>query len=746
MGEGQAVAHTFLARHGGLKFIEIYLVPSPAARGVITLSLKQADRSTDLVISQVSVTPGSPPSYYRFEFAPIASSRNQYFVASWRYDGTGDIRVPAHLAPPLSEGYIHSDETGQLYQANFRLGYNLLVLGADLAGFVLSSLSVTAALGVLLSLIGYPIVRSLAREWNIDFTGLSVLSAVCGINLWLLVILWAHTLGLRITRDAVLLMTLGGAFAGFLVFVHDKGIWASPQYWFGQDWRLTCLFWTTVLGALAIRVVIGRVLVTLPGSDMYHHTLITQLFIEQEGLPSTYEPYADLTTFSYHWGFHAIAALYEWLLPGDSVSAVKDVALVMNGVIAAGVGVLTERMTGSRQAGVVAAAVTGLVAVSPFALLKWGRVTQTAGLLLLPMAMLAPFMAKSRRLAFIPAIFISGLVLTHVRIAFYWALFILVGLATTYLRREPEVFKRLAFSLILSALLVSPHLLRVFHIPTDVVGLRLVPTGPTGYSDLARLEEPVIRFPTNWPLLAVSVSLGVIAALHQKLRLAALTVGLWSLVIVLGAIVASVLNFTFWDLITALLTLPIPLAIIAGLGFSALSEFSSGTRKRAIRGVMTTSLLIMFVISLFSFPGVVYSSPSLRKTDVIAMEWIRQNVPTNGAFVADFTEFDWSPNWIVGIGPGYWIPLLTGRSSLIPPMIYPIESMDRNVQEDLDLLQRVYDSQDVSDRLRILKQSRATYIFTGNWSTLFPPQQLSQTGDVKLIYRFDDVWVFELLR
>ena len=49
------------------------------------------------------------------------------------------------------------------------------------------------------------------------------------------------------------------------------------------------------------------------GSDSYHHTLITQLILEQGKAPNNYEPYAPIISFSYHFGFHGLSALLSYI-------------------------------------------------------------------------------------------------------------------------------------------------------------------------------------------------------------------------------------------------------------------------------------------------------------------------------------------------------------------------------------------------------------------------------------------------
>src|SRR5689334_22021853 len=72
-----------------------------------------------------------------------------------------------------------------------------------------------------------------------------------------------------------------------------------------------------------------------PGVDTAQHTVITQLLIEHGGLFSSWAPYADAETFTYHFGFHSVAAMFAWLSGLDAVRAVLVTTRVFQAVAAA---------------------------------------------------------------------------------------------------------------------------------------------------------------------------------------------------------------------------------------------------------------------------------------------------------------------------------------------------------------------------------------------------------------------------
>ena len=194
------------------------------------------------------------------------------------------------------------------------------------------------------------------------------------------------------------------------------------------------------LGALIIRFVAVRGLVVPQWGDLFHHTLITQLFLEQDGIPHAYTPYAPVYSFTYHFGFHGLAALWAWLSGQPSWSAVITVGQILNGLAVPAAYVLTRALFRSRTAGLASALITGFLSGMPAEYVNWGRYTQLAGQVLLPFALVwflrwvdppppvAPWRSRLPRLA-LAVVGAAGLGLTHYRVLIMYALFVLAYLA-----------------------------------------------------------------------------------------------------------------------------------------------------------------------------------------------------------------------------------------------------------------------------------------------------------------------------
>ena len=69
--------------------------------------------------------------------------------------------------------------------------------------------------------------------------------------------------------------------------------------------------------------------------DTEQHTMIVQYLIDHHGLFQSWAPYSDDKTFTYHFGFHAITALFASLSRLDAPTSVLIMSRVMGATAAA---------------------------------------------------------------------------------------------------------------------------------------------------------------------------------------------------------------------------------------------------------------------------------------------------------------------------------------------------------------------------------------------------------------------------
>ena len=745
------VGQTFVSRHGGLNAIEVYLCPAPDAQGSIVLHLRDSPLSdADILAASIPILAGSTEGFYRFSFPAILHSHTHYYYAFLEYEGSGQVGVQTGGLDSYLDGTLYYKREPQESQAVFRLSYDPLLIALDLLFMVAGWIGYGVAGLAILFFSGYWMVRKWARQTRVDFTPVLILSTVGALAAWMVFLVWISIFSIHLEALSVRLIVGTNALVGFICFIKDREQWRKREYWLGESPLTTLTLWAVIILSIALRLFVGRGIVMLPGSDAYHHTLIAQLFIEQGGIPHTYEPYAPLVSFSYHFGFHSIVALFRWLFGTELLVTTKTLALVLNGAIAAAVGLLSEQIAGNRRAGIIGAALVGLIMVSPFCLLRWSRFTQTTGLLFLAVGLWALLVRRERAGWALPSLLIAGIVLSHYRVALFWGLFAVIAGGMKILQHRWDEVKGWLVVGIISVVLTAPWLLRVAWTQYDPYRLRITYPIVEGYNNVERLEKPILSFITNGPVVVSLVLLAGAAWLGKKNRTMQWSLAAWCLVLVSGAIVLPLTGLYFWDLKTTLLTLPLPLATLAGLGGDILWNALRGKGRLAVRGVLVAALLTGMSVGISHLPHLVYTAPlRLRPGDLVAMEWIENNVPTNALLAVNGSQFDWSPGWVVGTDTGYWIPLLAHRATTVPPMVYAWEwSGTSSLLARLDashelLLRQGGESLSIS---KTLSKYGVTHIFTeiGRWPLM--PQELAQEKHLKEIYRQDRVRMFEVVQ
>ena len=276
-----------------------------------------------------------------------------------------------------------------------------------------------------------------AASWLILAAGLTL--ALVPVALLVL-----YLLRLRIGQGAVL--ALLAASAGVILWRRGAAWWAWLRQQRGISWRERLRGLDAPLLALALvaGLVVGARLWPVRGinyglwGDSYHHTLITQLILDNGGLFQSWEPYAPLRTFTYHFGFHADAAFVQWatgwLTGNPTPRTVVLVGQFLNALAALGLYPLALRLSGRRWAGVIAVLIAGLLMPMPAFYVNWGRYTQLAGQAMLPAVLWLLLEAVDGPLArprawLLAGLAVGGLGLTHYRIVLFVPCFLLPYLA-----------------------------------------------------------------------------------------------------------------------------------------------------------------------------------------------------------------------------------------------------------------------------------------------------------------------------
>lgn len=608
-----------------------------------------------------------------------------------------------------------------------------------------------------------------------------------GLAFWPLLFLWTSELGWRWSAPIAQIVAAGLVLAGMGALLYAPG--RGRRRW-AQARRQG--FWLALFGCIAALTVATRLLhirdlALPPWVDSVHHLAIVRLFLAQGSLPTSFDPFIPVGLFNYHWGFHALAVWLAWLLGISDSFALADLLLQLGQLLNA-LAVLIFYAAGrvlfaSRRAGLLTAAIVALVSWFPAYYLSWGRYTHLAGVLLLVPCLLILWQMRTRRQSGVwPAavLLLAGLGLTHVRVAFLAAL--LIGLLALFLiaQRRWGVLLGWTTAGLAALLLTLPWWLWLGQSAWAREMLALnVEVGPV-WSTYNLPDWALVWAPRNpllmalatggisglagWPLTPLSVriawggwlllwiGLGVWA--WRRPSLSPITRRLWLGWGLLVLWVAATIFVTqsnrlglpfvrFLHINAGIITLFAPLGLaVGGLLAWALGVLAPPRLARPLIGV---AVLLIALWGSRGMSAVVNPSTVLATdADRAALVWIRENIPADARFVVN--TWEWINGVYAGRDGGYWIPVLTDRSSLLPPSLYAGSLPPATVQSMNALFRQLAGAPNLDDptlRAR-LAAAGVTHLYLGAVGGSLRPEEIDGRVFVHLLYRQEGVSIYRL--
>jgi hypothetical protein len=140
------------------------------------------------------------------------------------------------------------------------------------------------------------------------------------------------------------------------------------------------------------------------------------------------------------------------------------------------------------------------------------------------------------------------------------------------------------------------------------------------------------------------------------------------------------------------------------------------------------------------------------RADERAALWIRQNTPEDSVILVN-SMFAYGGNLIVGTDGGWWLPLMAGRTTTLPPLTYGVEAGPMpNYIDWVNHLPAEIQEKGLLDPqvVTLLKERGITYLYIGqrqgsvNYGgpKMLDPQVIRQSPDFQLVYHQDRVWIF----
>jgi hypothetical protein len=772
LAAGSTIGQTFVALEAGLAGVDVYLAPQGALQGdvrmVVQLAPQAPGAGATLATASLPAASLVAPGFYHFAFSAQPESRLRNYYLRLEYSGPGQVLV-GHGPPEsyLQGALYRNDGPDDGAQMTFRLDYDPALVARGVAGQALTWLW-WLALAVLLFVVPgwallawlWPNAGQMARGEQL---GLAV-----GLSLavYPILFLWTSLVGLHLGWwYAALPVGLGLA----ALAVRAGRRWRRARPRLGPvDWRSPHLAPDLALVAVLalvffIRFWAARGLAAPMWGDSYQHSVIAQLIIDHGGLFTDWAPYADLQTFTYHFGFHTLVAVFHWLSGLPLPGAVLWTGQILNGLAAVALYPVAMRVSGQRWAGVGAVLVAGLLSPSPMVYTNWGRYTQLAGQTILPTAIVVAWVffeqrpAINWRLLGLACLAWGGLALTHYRVLIFAVCFsIAYWLLELLARRGKLQLARTAMLGIGAGLIFLPWFIRTFGGQITVGFLKELAT-PAGETPAALQQYnsagALSSYLPMWLWLIVFLCFGWGLWRRDK---AVVLLGLWWGIVLVSTNPqwlglpgeGAISNFA------VLIAAYLPAGVLVGAAIAWLRQ-AAGPRL----GLDAALLLVLLALGLWGAHqrlGDLQADANALVTvpDIRAAAWLKDHTPPDARLLVNsFAAY--GATSIVGSDAGWWLPVLARRETNVPPLNYAVEKGPRpDYREWINALTAEIQAKGVDDPrvLRELQVRGLTYVYLGQrrgevnnpGAAVLSAGQMVISPHFRLVYHQDRVWVFAI--
>lgn len=532
-----------------------------------------------------------------------------------------------------------------------------------------------------------------------------------------------------------------------------------------------------LLITLASRFVAVRDQAFPPWVDSSRHGLITAVMGASGQAPDGYAPYLPVDHFPYHFGFHTLSAGLSLMTDTPLPGLLLVLMQLLGGLLPLTVYSAGWMVTRRRAVGLLAAFLVALPFFFPGYYATWGRMTQLAAMVVMPVLLALTWRVGRgwRRVWPLVGVLAAGVFLIHFRVFLFYLPFAALVAVAHFIRYRRARGLLLAGGLAL--LLVAPRLAALVA-ATDP--LATFQQSLPGYNDF-----PAGYLTTGWErlyvgLAAVAAAVVVVgAALRRRWVTFPLLLLLW--VGVLFALLAGerlglpetlVVNLNSMY-ITLFLPLALLLSIVVGRmtndelrmkrsgqwsvvsrsmdqsPVSRLQSAVSGRRLGVIRSTVAAVLAVLAGVALallLLFGWRQQVNILNRQTilalpeDVATLGWIDANLPAEARVAVN--AWQWlGQTWAASDG-GAWLVPLTGRAATTPPIdhIYNRE-LFAAVRAFNEPALAVEDWGDPANAAWLAEQG-ITHVLVGQRGGYFDPAELSRNPALELLYRREGTFVF----
>ena len=622
------------------------------------------------------------------------------------------------------------------------------------------ALKLVISIIIVLFLPGYFLYSMFLKKLNLDFFQRLIISPGLSLSFIPLLTYFFTLIGIKLNTILILIIFL--IFAAIILLKYILEPKKNNETFFNfkkfkksfEKYELLSylILFAILLISLLVRLIPIKDVLVGPGSDSYHHTLIVQLIIENGGIPHSYEPYAQLSSFTYHFGFHSIVAFIYWVSGFDVAKLVLYTGQILNAFAILPIFIFVDRLFKDRKMALLSSFIVGLISVFPAYLINWGRFTSLTGMLILPIAFLLVIESiklekRDIKILILSGLVLSGLFVTHYRIIIAALCFLMVYILYELysnkkdLKIQKEIIFRFAVIGITAIILLLPwfiHLLNNSRILSEWVNT-------ANYYSLDRIGSAGSYY-SNTLLLVLSLGGAFVGILKRNKYI--IVISLWVSILI-------AFSNPYWiklpgsgrlDLVTVVTMLFFPVSVMGSYFIIYLSDKIKPTKSRCLI-VLFLIILVLIPFSAIKMAGLFEpESVFVKNGDIEAMTWIKSNTSKDAVFLIDSIDFDWNRDFIIGIDGGSWIPLSTGRKVTIPPMVYATETAyEKNYTEKVKAISKAAELINTESAVKFLVENNVTYVYFGgrNWGKL-QLQYLQNNPYLEPVYSKYGVWIFRV--
>lgn len=763
-----SVGQTVTAPHGGLIALDIFLGSDASADGTATLRIfarteptVQDSRAADPLASVTIPTAGTSAGPRHFELPHALPSHGRSFYIEMLRPRGPPIGVGVVAASSSSNGSAYANNKPIEEQVALQMQFDPAHAAVATLLATLDWLPVLAAAAALLLVPGSALLRLLwpdhtAHSWLDQLA----LSAATGAALYPPLLAWADLFQAHLTSAVFFLPIAAGAAIHLVLTLRRRPIRFTPRRPTAFDLAIVL-----VLAALFVTRALPIATLSLPlWGDAIHHTAIAQLIADHGGYFSSWQPYADAQTFTYHPGFHTYLAGLMSLTRFEGAHTALLGGQIMNMLAVVAVAPLASRLGHNRWAGLAAVAVAAFLLDVPQIYSNWSRWTQLAGQMILPAAMLAAWSFLRRphlRSGSLAALLAAGLALTHYRIIILWALFVALVWAGDAVRlriRWRPTLRHAAALVALGAgvaLLCAPWALRTYQSELARSLRTKLATPAAAVSEAVRSYNEASGGPTSYvPLAFWLLAAGVAVYNATRRRRSGLVIAGWTGAVwlatnpgMLGLPGAGILsNFA--------INIAAYLPVAALIGSAAPPMPTQPSRASVASGIGLAAAACAAAFGLAVRPADIQPGPHSMAdaADVRAAHWVRANL-ADDALIAVNGFVPTPGGYVAGTDGGWWLRVLSGRRTTIPPMQSQAETQPTpNELERIRTFASLTDGSVPADEaVRRLRTLGVTHVFVGQiqGTSNHPPGGLTVAAlDVlpaaRAIYREDRVGIYDI--